>query len=139
MAAAFFDSDITVCAVDPRTGSDARRAIARGLLRERDAVFSTQVLLETFNILVRRDLMDSALARTYVRRLSLSPVITLEREDVIEALEHSDLHRLRADDCLIVRAAEKAGVSVLYSEALPHGQTFGSVRVCNPFIEDFLA
>ena len=46
-------------------------------------------------------------------------------------------HRYRISfwDALIVAAARKAGASVLYSEDLNHGQTFGSVQVLNPFLE----
>ena len=36
---------------------------------------------------------------------------------------------------LVHAAARKGDASVLYSEDLNHGQTFGSVQVLNPFLE----
>ncbi|MEO1038973.1 MAG: PIN domain-containing protein [Pseudomonadota bacterium] len=139
MAAAFFDSNIVVYAVDPRDDSDGKRSVARELIRERDCVLSTQVLMEVFNVLVRLDLMDAAPAKGYVRRLCMFPIITIERGDVLEALELRDLYQIHHYDGLILRAAAKSGVSMLYTEDLNHGQMYGPVRVCNPFIEDFLA
>lgn len=139
MTAAFFDSSIAVYAVDPRDQSASKRAVARELLMERDSVFSIQVLMETFNVLVRKDLMDVDLASAYVRRLSNNTIIGIEREDVLESLDKRTMYQISHWDGLIIRAAEKAQTPILYSEDLNHGQTYGSVRVCNPFIEDFLA
>ena len=139
MTAAFFDSNIAVYAVDPRDASEAKREVARELLRERDCVFSTQVLMETFNVLVRKDLMDRAPAHAYVRHLSTFPVVSIEREDVLEALGLSSAYNIHHFDGLILRAAEKGGQSIVYSEDMGHGQSYGAVRVCNPFKEDFFA
>ena len=47
--------------------------------------------------------------------------------------------RISFYDALIVAAALEAGCDTLYTEDLNHGQSYGSVRVCNPFIQDFLA
>jgi len=37
-------------------------------------------------------------------------------------------------DSLIVAAAQAGGCEILYSEDLSHGQSYGSVRVLNPFV-----
>ena len=39
-----------------------------------------------------------------------------------------------SSDGAIIAAAERLGAKVLYSEVLTHGQTYGSVRVENPFL-----
>jgi predicted nucleic acid-binding protein len=139
VSAAFLDTNIAVYAADPRYASRAKQAVARNLFLARDCILSTQVLMETFNVLVRKDLMDPEPAHAYVRRLALLPIVQIEREDVLEALELRSVHRVGHWVGLILRAAEKAQAPILYSEDLSHGQTYGSVRVCNPFIEDFLA
>lgn len=139
VSAAFLDSKIVVYAVDPREASRAKRTVARGLLLQRDFVLSTQVLMEAYNTLIRKDLMDPAPAQAYVRRLALVPVIPVERDDVLGALDLRDLYGISHWDGLILRAAEKGQSDIVYSEDLNHGQRYGSVRVCNPFFEDFLA
>jgi predicted nucleic acid-binding protein len=37
---------------------------------------------------------------------------------------------------MVLAAAEKLGCKTLYSERFVHGQTYGSVRVVNPFLPD---
>jgi predicted nucleic acid-binding protein len=37
-------------------------------------------------------------------------------------------------DALILNAAERAGVTTLYSEDFSNGQRYGSVRVVNPLL-----
>lgn len=139
MIAAFFDSNIAVYAADPRDASERKRQLSRHLLKERLCMFSTQVLMETYNVLVRMDLLDPDPAHAYVRRLAANTIVNVEREDVLEALDIRSLHRVSHWDGLILHSAAKSGATTLYSEDLNHGQTYGSVRVCNPFIEDFLA
>ena len=53
---------------------------------------------------------------------------------VLEAIGSGHRFRISFWDALVV-AAWKADAPVLYSEGLNHGQTFGSVRVHNPFLE----
>lgn len=138
VSAAFFDSNILVYLVDPRDKSSGKREAARELFLKRTCVLSTQVLMETFNVLVKLDLANREAAEAYVRRLSLNLVMSTEPDDVLEALEMSSRYQISHWDGLIVRSAAKARMPVLYTEDLNHGQTYGSVRVCNPFIEDFL-
>ena len=54
---------------------------------------------------------------------------------VLEAIDVGQRFRISFRDALVVVAARKADASVLYSEDLDHGQTFGPVRVHNPFLE----
>jgi predicted nucleic acid-binding protein len=59
--------------------------------------------------------------------------------DILQAIAIARRHDISHWDGLILVAAEKAGLDIVYTEDLNHGQTYGRVRVCNPFIEDFLA
>jgi predicted nucleic acid-binding protein len=38
-------------------------------------------------------------------------------------------------DAQILEAAERAGVSIIYSEALATAQRYGSIRVINPLLD----
>ncbi|MEJ2080383.1 MAG: PIN domain-containing protein [Acidobacteriota bacterium] len=51
------------------------------------------------------------------------------------ALELVLQYRISYYDALIVATASLAGCAVVYSEDLSHGQTYGDVRVQNPFRE----
>jgi predicted nucleic acid-binding protein len=44
-------------------------------------------------------------------------------------------HKVHFWDALILEAAERADVSILYSEHLATGQRFGAIRVVNPLLD----
>ena len=139
MSAAFFDSNILIYAVDPRDDSAAKRIVARDLIMSRRCTISTQVLMETFNTLTRLKLMERDLAHAYVGRLSAYSVVSIEADDVLRALDNVRRYDVNHWDGLILSAAEKSRTPILYTEDLNHGQTYGAVRACNPFTEDFLS
>ena len=43
-------------------------------------------------------------------------------------------HRISYWDGAILAAAERLGPKIVYTEDLSHGQTYGPVRVVNPFL-----
>ena len=65
--------------------------------------------------------------------LAWDPIVN-DGAAVLEAVDASHRYRLSLWDALIVVAARRGEASVLYSEDLDHGQTFGSVQVLNPFL-----
>ena len=136
---AFVDTNVLVYAYDRAAG--AKRDLARDLLEalwnEGRGVLSTQVLQE-FYVNVRRKTTPSvsqeearALVADY---LAWDPIVN-DGAAVLEAVDASHRYRLSLWDALIVVAARRGEASVLYSEDLDHGQTFGSVQVLNPFLE----
>jgi predicted nucleic acid-binding protein len=52
----------------------------------------------------------------------------------MEALTLSRRYSLSWYDSLIVSAASESQCRILYSEDLQHGQSFGSLKVQNPFL-----
>ncbi len=138
MSAAFFDTNVVIYAVDPRDDSYEKGQVARRLMKTRAIALSTQVLMEAFNTLVGRRLRDRAFTTAYVEEIASGPVVSIEREDVLAALDISARHQINHWDGLILRAAEKAQAEIIYTEDLTHGERYGPVRACNPFIEDFL-
>ena len=136
---AFVDTNVLVYAYDRAAG--AKRDLARDLLEalwnQGRGVLSTQVLQE-FYVNVRRKTTPSvsqeearALVADY---LAWDPIVN-DGAAVLEAVDASHRYRLSLWDALIVVAARRGEASVLYSEDLDHGQTFGSVQVLNPFLE----
>ena len=53
-------------------------------------------------------------------------------DSVLEALRIEARYQISFWDALIIQAAEISGASILYSEDLSGGQTYGTVRVINP-------
>ena len=136
---AFVDTNVLVYAYDRAAG--AKRDLARDLLEalwnEGRGVLSTQVLQE-FYVNIRRKArppVPQEEARALVADYLVWDPIVNDGATVLEAIDVGHRYRLSLWDALIVVAARKGDASVLYSEDLNHGQTFGSVQVLNPFLE----
>ncbi len=139
MSAAFFDTNIMAYAAGSALEEAAKRNSARHLMQTRSITISTQVMLEFYSVL-RQELAYSAEAASdWIRALQDDTVISLVPDDILQAIAIARRHDISHWDGLILVAADKAGLDIVYSEDLKHGQTYGRVRVCNPFIEDFLA
>lgn len=137
MNAAFFDTNIIFYAASG--GDMAKHETARRLLQSRRIVISTQVLMEIYASLLGKLKLAPVEARRWVDMVAQETVLAVEPADVIAALDTAQRFQISHWDALILRAAEKSGLDIVYSEDLNHGQMYGPVRVCNPFIEDFLA
>ena len=136
---AFVDTNVLVYAYDRAAG--AKRDLARDLLEalwnEGRGVLSTQVLQE-FYVNIRRKTrppVSQEEARALVADYLVWDPIVNDGATVLEAIDLGHRYQLSLWDALIVVAARKGDASVLYSEDLNHGQTFGSVQVLNPFLE----
>jgi predicted nucleic acid-binding protein len=134
---AFVDTNVLVYAHD--RGAGERHAVARdvvaGLWQVRSGVLSTQVLQELY-VNVRRKAkrpLGLAAARRIVEDYLCWHVVVNDGESILEALELETRYRISFWDALVVQAANAAAVEILYSEDLAHGQTYGAVRVVNPF------
>ena len=136
---AFVDTNVLVYAYDRAAG--AKRDLARDLLEalwnEGRGVLSTQVLQE-FYVNIRRKTrppVSQEVARALVADYLVWDPIVNDGATVLEAIDVGHRYQLSLWDALIVVAARRGDASVLYSEDLNHGQTFGSVQVLNPFLE----
>jgi len=67
------------------------------------------------------------------------PFMPNSRPLVVMAVDYAYRYKIRVYDAAMLAAANAGRVNLVYSEDLNHGQNYGSVRVCNPFKEDFLA
>ncbi|MDP1900194.1 MAG: PIN domain-containing protein [Rubrivivax sp.] len=132
---AFFDSNVIVDALaadDAARRAGALQLIARHVA-DKSFVISTQVLLETFNVLTRKKGAASADVLAALRLLAQHEVVAPDAQATLRALELAVGHKLSIWDALVVQAALEAGCDTLYSEDLQAGRRFGSLEVVNPF------
>lgn len=131
----FFDTNILVYCTDltnPAKQAIARQTVVQASLRG-DAWVSTQVLIELFNVLIRRQHIPAPAAMGLVSSYTAWPVVDSDLGLVTSAMELSTQQQLSIWDAMVVVAAQRAGAQTLYTEDLNHGQLFGTVRVVNPF------
>jgi len=99
-----------------------------------EAVVSTQVLIELFHTLTRKQKMPPDAAQALVLACTAWPVIDSDVAMVDAAIGHSIRQQLSIWDAMVVQAAHRASAQTLYSEDFSHGQRFGALAVVNPFL-----
>ncbi len=133
---AFLDTNVLVYCTD--AGAPAKSARARALVAKLstagEAVVSTQVLIELFHTLTRKQSLPPAAAQALVLACTVWPVIDSNVALVSNAMESSIRQRLSIWDAMVIAAALKAEAQTLYSEDFSHGQRFGPLTVVNPFL-----
>ena len=136
MMPVFFDTNILVYCTDAthqRKQTLARQAVAKASLSG-DAWISTQVLIELYNVLTRKQKIPVQAAQVVVLGYTAWPVVESDVELVTSAMDLSARHRLSIWDAMVLVAATRCGAQTLYTEDLQHGQQFGPLTVVNPFI-----
>jgi predicted nucleic acid-binding protein len=132
----FFDTNVLVYCTD--TSAPTKQAAARALVSQAslaaNAVLSTQVLIELFNVVTRKQGMPPANAQALVLAYAGWPVIQSDTSLVTMAIEKSIQHQLSIWDAMVVEAAIRSDAEILYTEDLQHGQRFGALTVINPFM-----
>jgi predicted nucleic acid-binding protein len=139
MSAKFFlDTNIFVYSLGGTPASKARRAaeLVREAITSRNGIISHQVVQEFFNVALRRFAppMTFAEAEHYLASV-FRPMLAIQSSPALYAdgLRLYERYRLSWYDSLIIAAALEAQCGVLYSEDMRHGQTFGDLRIDNPF------
>jgi predicted nucleic acid-binding protein len=133
---AFIDTNVLVycTAADAPAKRSQARALVESLSAAGEAVVSTQVLIELFHVLTRKQNMPGAAAQALVLACTAWPVVDSDAALVAASIEQSLRHRLSIWDAMVVQAALQAQAHTLYTEDLGHGQRFGALAVVNPFI-----
>lgn len=136
-AISFFDINILLYMyneLDP-----VKQARARALFHEHAAegriALSTQVVQEFYAVGSRKLGLPRPLLRAAVELLLTLPVVTVDSEHIVAAIETSERSRISFWDALILAAAAAGGAAVLYTEDLNHGQRYGAVEARNPFAD----
>lgn len=132
----FVDTNILVYAHDRGAGIKHRRArsLIEKLWSSGGGVLSTQVLQELcINVRCKSSHpLSVEETRRLIQDYSSWTIVINTAESVIEALDVESRYNISFWDALIVQAAGSSGATVLYSEDLAQGQSYGSVRVVNP-------
>lgn len=133
--ACFLDTNILLYAALGKIDEPDKFRVSRALLAEWEFGLSTQVLGEFFvnaQRKSRRPLRPVEAARMVVELMD-RPCAVVDQSIVNAAIAHAQRYRIAYWDAAIIAAAERLEAPVLYSEDLNHGQTYGTVRVENPF------
>lgn len=132
----FVDTNILMYAHDNAAGEKHTRAkaLVEQLWESRSGAVSTQVLQElTVNLRRKaRKPLDAKATREVIVDYLAWHVVVNGGDSILEALELEARYQLSFWDALVVQAAQVAGAEILYSEDLPDGQRYGTVRVKNP-------
>jgi predicted nucleic acid-binding protein len=133
----FVDTNVLIYAISPgvEDAEKAQRALA--LLEERELALSVQVLQEFYvqvtrasrpNALIHREAVDfiTSLLRFRVQEISVGIVQS--------ALAIRERYGLSYWDSAIIAAAGACECDVVYSEDMSPAQSYGGVRVVNPFL-----
>lgn len=131
--ALFVDTNVFAYALDE--GEPAKRDTARETIEthRREVIVSTQVLLELYAVCTRKLGMEPEVAGEAVRAVALFPVVSADRELILDAVALAAHAQLSVFDATIVSAAVRAGCATLLTEDLNAGQVLSGVRVRNPF------
>jgi len=132
----FLDTNILLYAALGRGHAADRLERAREIVLTEDYCTSGQVLAEFYHNAIKKGPtpLSPDKAREWVRVIALKPCQPVTPEVVVAGIDNARRYQLSYWDGAIIAAAERLGAKVLYSEDLNHGQTYGSVRVENPFL-----
>lgn len=132
----FLDTNILIYAALGRGLEEKKRATAADLIRRTNFGTSAQVLQEFYTVVIRKpDLpLTPARALEWIEELEQQPCAAIDASLVKVAILISQRYRIAYWDGAILAAAEQLGAEIVYTEDLNHGQSYGSVRVINPFL-----
>lgn len=132
----FLDTNILLYAALGREHAGHRWERAREIVLSEDYCTSGQVLAEFYDNATRKGAtpLTPDKAREWVRIVAMKPCQPVTPEVALAGIDHARRYQLSYWDGAIIAAAERLGAKTVYSEDLNHGQTYGSVRVVNPFL-----
>ena len=132
----FLDTNILLYAALGRGHAGDRLERAREIVLTEDYCTSGQVLAEFYHNAIKKGPtpLTPDKAREWIRVIAMKPCQPVTPEVVLAGIDHAQRYKLSYWDGAIIAAAERLGAKILYSEDLNHGQTYGSVRVENPFL-----
>jgi predicted nucleic acid-binding protein len=129
------DSNILIYAVSANVTELTKKKRAIELLAGPFGI-STQVLQE-FCVTVLRKLdipITPAEALEWLKRFEAQPCVVVDLLLIHAGISISQRYRINYWDGAILAAAERLGAEIVYTEDLNHGQSYGPVRVVNPFV-----
>lgn len=132
----FFDTNILVYCTDQK--DLAKQSRARALVQRHSAsgqaVVSTQVLIELYNVLINKQKIPKKIAALLIDHYAAWPVVDSDVTLVQSAVSRTLQRPLSIWDAMVIEAASRYGAETLLSEDMGHGQSYGTVKVINPFV-----
>jgi predicted nucleic acid-binding protein len=132
---AFVDSNILVYAASRDLSEKAKKAKALELIASTEFGISAQVLAEFYSVSTRKVAVPlaAAAAMEWIELLEQQPCVAIDAGLVKRGAALSARYQISYWDGAIIAAAEALGAPVVYSEDMGNGQSYGAVRVVNPF------
>ncbi|HEX5930734.1 MAG TPA: PIN domain-containing protein [Methyloceanibacter sp.] len=132
----FLDTNVLIYAALGRGQQEKKRATAADLIRKTKFGLSAQALQEFYTVVIRKPdrPLTPVKAMEWIEAFEQQPCVSTDLSLVKTAIEISQRFRLDYWDSAILAAAERLGAEIVYTEDLNHGQSYGSVRVINPFL-----
>jgi predicted nucleic acid-binding protein len=120
-----------------RIDDERKYRLASTLIETKLFGLSGQVLAEFYtnvtNSQKHKDIMPSIEVDQWMTLLGRYPVAPVDEGIVANGIAYSRRYQISYWDGAILAAAERLNAPILYTEDLNHDQTYGSVRVVNPF------
>ena len=131
----FLDTNVLLYAASTRIDDPHKYEIALRLVAATYFGLSGQVLAEFMANLKKRLLVPPTLEETsrWLDLLSIYPTVPVDEKLVRAGVSTSQRYQISYWDGAIIAAADRLSAPILYTEDLNHGQTYGSVKVINPF------
>jgi predicted nucleic acid-binding protein len=130
------DTNVLIYAISSASEDKAKRERSLALVAAGHFGVSGQILQEFFVTATRkiRTKLTAAEALALVIQLAEQPCVATDAALVMRAIETSVAYQISYWDGAILAAAEALGAPVLFTEDLNHGQSYGAVKVVNPFL-----
>jgi predicted nucleic acid-binding protein len=131
----FLDTNVLLYAASTRIDEPHKFEISEQLLSKTYFGLSGQVLAEFISNLKKRLSVPPTLEETsrWLDLLSNYPTVPVDEKLVRAGVTISQRYQISYWVGAIVAAADRLGAPILYTEDLNHGQSYGSVKVINPF------
>ena len=136
-ARVFLDTNVLIYAAAGDEVDAGKFTTAGEILTTETFAISTQVIGEFIRNVQNPRKMASPLSDEevdgWLERLFEFPVISIDREIILNAAFFQRRYQIDFWDGQILAAAHRFGAETLLTEDLNHGQTYGLVRCENPF------
>lgn len=129
----FMDTNVLLYSI----GEEAdKQNVAEQLMRNSNAIISTQVLNEFCNVVFRKRMMSSDELLSSIKFFAqYLTVVDISGDLVIHALNIKNRYHYSYWDSLIIASSLKAKATILYSEDMQHGQVIDNqLTILNPFL-----
>ncbi|MFZ1341856.1 PIN domain-containing protein [Thiothrix eikelboomii] len=132
----FLDTSVLLATDD--TQAPEKQALALALLQagwaSGHAVISTQVLREYFSASTQKLGIPIDLAQRKIELMaSQMEVISIDSEDILQAIELNKAQAFSFWEALIIRMAQKSECRVLYSDVIQAERSLAGLQIINPF------